>query len=495
MVRENEEEILRKLREKFGQPKKIDERAELEKIFGSFGERPEEKLKEKFKKEDLKPGQLLTIRFHSFNFEGLAVGKYKNYLIATKGLLPNDVAKVKIREKRGEDYYIADLVELLAKSSDRTFSKCENLDKCPICTLQNLSYPAQLKLKKSMLNEFTYGNKNIRELLIKSPISSHSTYNYLLDIDLSVRKIDNQYILALKENLNGKEFAFRNCHILNPSLNKIIKFINEYLAERREPEIKEINLKTDIEGRNILIFIGNSNRDIANALYDFLTSKTNLNLNIGWIENDKLEQLNDLFLTLSVQNHNIYISFKSYYPPNGFLLRETIQKFLQLASPTSNEQVLYLNAHSCLFLQPLLMFAGKVHIQFQNPFELNFIKNTFKKDKIVYYSENLNQLIKKDTILDEHKFSLGIIENYFEDFDKKLWDFISEAQFPKLLIITYKIPDLFKGLQLLVENNYRLRVLQPIDTFPNTHNLLAMVFLTHKFTGTSVIAENLPDLL
>jgi 23S rRNA (uracil1939-C5)-methyltransferase len=98
-------------------------------------------------------GAELTIRTHSFAFEGKAVGRREDgYVIFTEGALANELIRVEVTRAKGQ-FAEAKLLEVLEPSSERVVPPCPYFGICGGCALQHMSYPAQVYWKGAQVRE------------------------------------------------------------------------------------------------------------------------------------------------------------------------------------------------------------------------------------------------------------------------------------------------------------------------------------------------------
>jgi len=98
MSNSDEEKMLQRLREKLGLPKKIDERAELERVFGARDAAPEQKLQESLRKKGPQVGDVAVITIKRLAFNGMGIGQLESIDTFVDGPVPGDTVKVRVTE-------------------------------------------------------------------------------------------------------------------------------------------------------------------------------------------------------------------------------------------------------------------------------------------------------------------------------------------------------------------------------------------------------------
>jgi 23S rRNA (uracil1939-C5)-methyltransferase len=98
----------------------------------------------------MKPGSTLTLDITGLSQEGQGVGRFEGLVVFVEGLVPGDRARVRIA--RATPRYVMAMPEhLLVPSPDRVVPFCADYDRCGGCALQHLSYPAQLVEKRRLV--------------------------------------------------------------------------------------------------------------------------------------------------------------------------------------------------------------------------------------------------------------------------------------------------------------------------------------------------------
>lgn len=92
-------------------------------------------------------GEECQIEITHLGIYGEGVGRLDGFTFFVEGVLPGEVAQVKISEVR-KNFGRAVLIKLLKRSKDRTEPPCPVFGKCGGCQLMHLEYGAQLEAKR-----------------------------------------------------------------------------------------------------------------------------------------------------------------------------------------------------------------------------------------------------------------------------------------------------------------------------------------------------------
>lgn len=83
---------------------------------------------------------------------GEGIGKINNFTVFVNNALPGERVEILLMKAK-KNYGYGRLTKILRPSPDRTEAVCPAADKCGGCSIQHLSYPAQLKLKQGIVRE------------------------------------------------------------------------------------------------------------------------------------------------------------------------------------------------------------------------------------------------------------------------------------------------------------------------------------------------------
>lgn len=94
----------------------------------------------------MKKNDLITIKIEDIDISGNGVGKSDGFAYFVSGALPGETVRARIG-KINKSYGFAQTDEILTASPQRRDPPCRYFEKCGGCTLQHLSYAAQLEWK------------------------------------------------------------------------------------------------------------------------------------------------------------------------------------------------------------------------------------------------------------------------------------------------------------------------------------------------------------
>ena len=177
----------------------------------------------------LTKNQLCDIEITGLTSEGMGVGKCDGFPIFVKGAAPGDALTVKIiKAKRGFAY---GKIESFAKrSSERVEPVCGVFGKCGGCSLQHISYDAQLAAKKSKLEDCLRRIGGFADVLADEVVGAVNPLRYRNKSVFPVGKdVDGRAVCGLYAANSHRLVPVRDCYIAHAGVTKVLRAFEAYL--------------------------------------------------------------------------------------------------------------------------------------------------------------------------------------------------------------------------------------------------------------------------
>ncbi len=98
----------------------------------------------------LQIGNQIELKIESLNSSGQGVAHYEGLTVFVEAAVPGDYLVAQILERRSR-YAVAGIERLISPSADRVDAACAVFGRCGGCSLQSMSYPAQLREKREQV--------------------------------------------------------------------------------------------------------------------------------------------------------------------------------------------------------------------------------------------------------------------------------------------------------------------------------------------------------
>lgn len=495
---QDDQDLIEKLRAKLGTPKKVDERAELERLFGKTVPTAEDALREKLVKHQpvLVKGDLIEVFVEKIAFGGEGIARHKNVTIFVPDAIPGDTVRVRI-DSAYSDYFKSQIVETIARSSDRISPVCPLFTQCGGCHLLNLSYPAQLRAKRQMIEDAL--KPMIQDTSIVRPvIPSPDAFKYRLRAKL---QIDSETASHCRIGFFAQKshdlVEIQECPLMTPLLNRTLHCLAEAVpAPHTAPLPREIHLHSNLQGDQISIHLVSDEPVFLTAIFANLK---NLNIPVTGISNqashNRFDSIGKPLVCHSIGGVSLEAPSTSFFQSNAHLLKTLMDQTLMLASPNLKDHILDLYCGVGFFSISLGRFAQSV-----TGYDLDAVSiQSARQNATTAGIENARFSATPDSIpfhpLDQtSRPSLLIADPPRNGISATWMKQIRDLKCPKLLYISCNPSTFSRDLGQLLDEGYRLRVVQPIDLFPQTFHIEVLAFLTHPLTHIQAASSVMPDL-
>jgi len=493
---DNEEELLEKIRQKLGPGKKVDERSELERLFGKREEDAEARLRKKLVKPSLKVGDTVDINIDKLAFGGEGLGRHNNFPIFVADTVPGDAVKVKLTQV-SKDMCRGELVEILAKSSNRIPARCPLFEICGGCQLQSLVYTAQLKAKQIMAADVLKRIGGI-ELKVRNVLRSPEQFGYRIRTRLQVAEVAGEIKAGYFARHSKNLIPIETCPLLVDSINRVVEKLSVILpSPGTAPVPREIQLQTNSDATEVLIhLVGSEELFYVEAV---LNNCQKHGLPVSGVSSsykNRFHNAGQPVLTLQAGGTQFYASGKTFVKENRYLLKKMLNQAIMLSSPAADDTMLDLYCGSGFFSLTMAPFVKSVTGLEGSKDAITNAKEAAKSkklDNMQFYACNDTDFFKCPDVLDT-RFSLVVADPPRSGLHPDVLKGLIKMKPSKLLYVSCNPSTLARDLKALAAADFRIRVIQPIDMFPHTYHLENMVFLTHRYTGVQAANQVFMDL-
>lgn len=389
--------------------------------------------------------EVITSTVNNF---GNAITKIDNKVVFVEKALQDETLKVQII-KDYKNYQIAKIIKIIKPNKNRIKPICKYYDKCGGCAFLHTTYDEELSIKENYIKELFKDHK------VKNIIKTKE-YNYRNKVTLHIK---NKKLGYYQKGTN-KLIEIDTCHLLKEQLNEVIKILKTIDLK----DIKEIMIRTN-EEKDIMI-------------------KTT-----GSIKND------DILKILKINN------LKSLYQDDKLIyeqpyIKEDINNIKYTIYPEAFFQVnkegmikLYdLNrkyAEKGNKLLDLYCGTGTIGIYlsdlYKEVFGIEINKDSVKNAKLNKKINNIKNIdfICSDASNIKEKYDTITVDPPRAGLSKKVIEKILKIK-PEKIIYTSCNPNTLKRDIKLLEDNYSVKEITPVNMFSKTEHIECVALLTYK---------------
>lgn len=445
--------------------------------------------------------------------EGKSLGRYNDQVVFVPHTIPGDVVDVQISNKRRR-FMEGYVVNYVMHSPLKVDAFCLYYGNCGGCKWQNLPYNLQLEYKqKQVVDQLSrIGKIDLPE--ISTILGSEKTRGYRNKLDFAFsskrwatrEEIEQGGELNLANALGfhvsgafDKILDIEECHLQDSPSNEIRNEIRNFTIENNyqyydvrthEGFMRNIVVRTSSTGDVMLIVIFNyEDEEPRRALLDHIMTKfpqiTSLIYIINEKWNDSYSDLDPIcyagkdHIMEQMEGLKFKIGAKSFYQTNSAQAYE-LYKVARGAAQLTPEDIVYdlytgtgtianFVARMCKKVVGIEYVKEAIDDAKVNS-QINNIDNT------TFYAGDMKNVLNSDFIKRNGRPDVMIVDPPRAGMDKEVVDTILEAA-PKRVVYVSCNPATQARDIALMDQQYKVTFIQPVDMFPQTHHVENVITL------------------
>lgn len=416
--------------------------------------------------------------------------------------MPGDLVEVSVhRKKRG--VFPAKLIQLIAPSQHRIAPKCIHFGICGGCSFQHIPYSMQLKNKENRVKDLFSGL-----LQPLSIIGCNNPFGYRnkMEFSFSENKEGDRFLGLFMSGMRGRVFNVKKCELVSPWFNESLEKayawwetsgLRAYYPPKDFGHLRTLTLResaTTGEKMAMLTVSGNplfaihqSEIDSFSALFD---DKTSVFIRIHQSIKGKATEFFELhlkgpeFISETFDNVDFQVSPSAFFQPNTKQAEILYQTALKLAD-LSKEDVLYdLYCGTGTIGLIASGFVKKViGIELSYEASLDARENAKRNriENIEVFTGSVGDVLQKKGSYEPP--SVVILDPPRSGLDPCSLKEVIALNSPKIIYISCNPATQSRDVKVFLEAGYQLKVLQPVDQFPNTPHIenIAVLYLSDMF--------------
>lgn len=448
--------------------------------------------------------------------EGKAIAKVDDIVVFVPHAIPGDVVDVQLTKKR-KRFREGRVVAYHEYSSDRIDAFCEHFGICGGCKWQYLPYEKQLYYKQKQVVdqltrigkvelpdtnqisgseqttfyrnklEFTFSNKR---WLLNSEIESNTEIDQSNALGFHVPGLFDKVVDINKCWLQADPSNLIRNELRAYAINKGLEFFD---IKQQRGFLRNVIIRTTSTGQLMVIVSFFENKaDLINGVMEMLAHKFNQITSLMYVVNSKgNDTILDQDIILYKGNDHIIeemeglkfkIGPKSFYQTNSHQAYELYKITRNFAALNGNEVVYDLYTGTGTIANFIAGSSQKViGIEYvpeaiedaKVNSEINSIQNTF------FYAGDMKQVLNNEFIIHHGKPDVIITDPPRAGMDSKVIESILTASPKRIVYVSCNPATQARDLELL-DCDYRVTKVQPVDMFPHTHHVENVVLLEKR---------------
>ena len=446
---------------------------------------------------------LVTIKRIGINGEG--IGYYKRQAVFISGALVGEEVVAKCT-KVAKGYSEGSMIRVKKKSPHRVKPHCSLYGKCGGCQMQHMSYEEQLRVKRGMLMHATsrYANMPIPvlEKITRPTLGMKNPYHYRNKASMPVSQNDEGLLVGLFEINSRRLIPVVNCPIHYTGVNHVIHHavdllddfkVYPYNPKSKKGTIRYLIVRQSRVAREVQVTFVMANdsfpkmealaRQLMQECKDVRSVFISINSGDGheiFGEDVKLirgkETISDTLGHLKFS-----LSAKSFYQLNSEQTYVLYNEVKKAAKVTKNESVIDAYCGVGAIGQFLAKYAYEVRgVDNSKDAILDARKNAKLNnlDNVSYDAGDAGVVVPK-WVKAGFKPNVMIVDPPRSGLDIKMINLILNIRPRTLVYVSCNPSTLAKNLSKL-RGQYKIDYIQPVDMFPQTANVEAVVRLVRK---------------
>lgn len=453
--------------------------------------------------------------------EGKCVAHVNDMVVFVPFVVPGDVVDLQVRKKR-HSYCEATVMRMVQPSPIRVAPKCEHFGICGGCKWQNLPYKEQLAAKQQqVIDQLTrIGKVELPEI---SPIlGSEKTEEYRNKLEFACsnkRWYTKEELEALPEGVGlaqgaigfhitgafDKIYPIEKCVLMDDYCNKVRNAIYNYALEHnltffdiREQHglLRDIMMRNSNTGEWLVLvqfhYDEDGDEERAMNLMQFISDEFQEITSLLYVDNQKgNDTFNDLELTVFKGNDHIFelmedlrfkVGAKSFYQTNTDQAYHLYSVARNFANLTGNELVYDLYTGTGTIANFVAKKAKKViGIEYvpeaiedaKINSEINNIANT------LFYAGDMKDILTEEFVRQHGRPDVIITDPPRAGMHAEVVNVILGAQPQRIVYVSCNPATQARDLALL-DKDYRVVAVQPVDMFPHTPHVENVVLLEER---------------
>jgi len=453
-------------------------------------------------------GNSCRLKLEGLAIGGEAVGRLGDLVVFVPFGAPGDDVEVRISEMK-KNYARGEIFRIFKPSPHRVEPLCPIYYKCGGCQLQHLTYGAQLIYKRKMVQEALKHLGGINNIRVDDVIEASDPWYYRNKMQVVAaskpflppsKKFSTYFGLYAKKT--HRVIKMDECVIQHPLNNKLLKAVKDILAKLNWETYNE---NTGDGLLRYLISRVSITRD--EILLTIVTTSTRIPQQAEFVNavSKKIPQLKGIIINKNDRRGNVVLGTVNKViwgedfiteEINGIKYRVSQDSFFQVNPPQAEKMFRILDE----FLNPdhreILLDAycgvGAISLWLAGKFrKVIGIEEVPQAKKDALKSAEINDIANMEVhaglvekILPDiyHKgirIDKAVLDPPRKGCEEQVLDIIAKMRVRKVVYVSCNPATLARDLSRLMEKNYRIEAIRPLDMFPQTHHVECIVKLVY----------------
>jgi 23S rRNA (uracil1939-C5)-methyltransferase len=431
--------------------------------------------------------------------DGLGVARLDDgYTVFVEDLLKGEAARIEVVERKSK-YGFGKVIERLNRSPYRQAPKCKHFYECGGCELMHMDYDVQAAFKKYRLEQIVKKLPQ-KDIIVEDITAMVNPYYYRNKVEIKFTQGEKGIMAGFFKAKSHHVVDLQECYIMQKKSFELLTLIRNlanqfgikaYDLASGTGELKSAVIRESYKYKEIVVLFNIATDEITNEkdFVDHIVKAIPEVKGIGISKTIDESGLSDEeirlvygrgFIKDELLGKQFEIGFRSFFQVNTLQAERLYKKVIEFGRFTGKERVI--DAYSGIG-SIALSISDKVNKVFGIEIFKSAISDAKRNARINGVKNALFELGHVDKVLSKwknYKFDLIIVDPPRKGCSKDLLDTIVKMQFPKVIYISCNPATLGRDLEYLIEHQYKVERIAPVDMFPQTSHVESVVLLSLK---------------
>jgi len=387
--------------------------------------------------KEVKAGDILRADISTVAFGGEGIARIGNLVAFIPFTVDGDVVDVTVTEVK-KNFIRGEVQKVVETSPHRVEPRCKYYFTCGGCQYQHISYDHQLALKEGQVSESFQRIGKLPDPPVREIIQSPSIFNYRgkaeFHCDLRQKKI------GFMDVAGSTLVDIENCPLLDESINEELGKLRLKIQSEDEGQIR---------GRRCTLWSDTPYRS-------------------------------DKYITRRVIERDFRVPYTGFFQANTALTDRLAEGVIAMVDASTSNVILDCYSGSGLFALLLAEHAEKIYgIEIDKKAVDCSIHNAkyygYKNAK--FLKGSAGEILKRKFLKEKIRIDTILLDPPREGCPRDVLDRLSRLNPSKVIYVSCNPTTQARDIKYLSEQGFSLKVLQPIDMFPQTKHIEVIALL------------------
>lgn len=445
----------------------------------------------------IKVNDSITLPIEDLTATGEGVGHINDLTVFIEETIPGDLIEAKITTLK-KNYAIGQCIRRLEDSPKRTEPVCSYAKQCGGCQLQQMKAADQALFKKHLVVSALQRIGGIHDAVVRPVLTMTTPFRYRNKAQYKISEKGTGFyakrsheVIPITDCLTQPE----SCQQVIQTINRVVssKLLTVYNEQTHTGVLRGLVQRTNLKGENMLILVINSptlpnEKEIVHLFCENVPQVRSLYVNINRKKgNTVLGKENRLLygdqqLEETISNCHYLISPNSFFQVNSIQTKVLYDTVKRMADLQGKETVFDLYCGTGTIGLYLADNAEKIYgIEIVPDAVKDARKNAaLNQIKQAEFITGKAEIEAQKLVKQGIKPDLVILDPPRKGCDQSLLEMIKQLKTPRVVYVSCNPATLARDLKILIQEDYSISEIQPVDLFPGTGHVETVVLLQRK---------------